>query len=80
MINLSPLQSLLAAIAKLVGALVPILITLALVVFFWGLVRYLWGAGGKAGVKKGRDLMIGALLRCLSWCRCGNHPAYADRA
>jgi hypothetical protein len=61
-LNLSPLQSLIGAIAKIVGAIVPILVTLALVVFFWGLVRYLWGAGGKAGVAKGKSLMLWGLV------------------
>lgn len=60
--TLQPLANLIGAIARLVGALVPILITLALVAFFWGLVRYLMGAGGKGGHQKGKDLMIWGLV------------------
>lgn len=61
-LNLSPIESLLGAVASLVGALVPILITLALVVFFWGLVKYLWGAAGKGNHQKGKDLMKWGLV------------------
>jgi len=60
--SLQPLANLISAIARLVGALVPILITLALVVFFFGLVRYLWGAGGKGDHSKGKQLMIWGLI------------------
>lgn len=60
--SLRPLANLISAIGALVGALVPILITLALVVFFWGLVRYLWGKGGKTDHKAGKELMIWGLV------------------
>ena len=60
--SLQPLANLIGAIARLVGALVPILITLALVVFFIGLVRYLWGAGGKGDHSKGKSMMIWGLV------------------
>ncbi len=60
--SLQPLANLIGAIGRLVGALVPILITLALVVFFWGLVRYLMSAGGKGGHDKGKQLMIWGLV------------------
>lgn len=55
--SLQPLANLIGAIARLVGALVPILITLALVVFFFGLVRYMWGHGGKSDVDGAKNLM-----------------------
>ena len=60
--SLQPLANLIGAVARLVGALVPVLITLALVAFFWGLVRYLMGIGGKGGAAKGKDLMIWGLI------------------
>jgi len=59
---LQPLANLIGAIARIVGALVPILITIALVAFFWGLVRYLYKAGGEKGTKEGKDLMIWGLI------------------
>lgn len=60
--TLQPLANLIGAIARLVGALVPILITLALVVFFFGLVRYLWGSGGKSNTAGAKDLMKWGLV------------------
>lgn len=63
MINLSPLSSLIGAAAKIIGALVPILVTLALVVFFWGLVRYLWDSKGDVGyLEKNKKLMMWGLI------------------
>lgn len=60
--SLQPLANLIGAIARLVGALVPILITLALVVFFWGLVRYLLGTGGKSDIDGAKNLMKWGLV------------------
>ena len=40
--------------------LIPVLIAAALVVFFWGLVKYIWG-GGK-GHDAGRNTMIAGIL------------------
>ncbi|MCC7500238.1 hypothetical protein IT396_00265 [Candidatus Nomurabacteria bacterium] len=59
--GLGPIHSLVINIGRIVAALVPILITLALVVFFWGLVRYLWGGSG-AKHAAGRQLMIYGLI------------------
>lgn len=61
--NLQPLFNLMGAVARLVGAAIPILITLALVVFFWGLIQYLWHSGGGAEhAEKNKKLMIWGLL------------------
>lgn len=59
--GLGPVHSLVVNIGRIIAALVPILITLALVVFFWGLVRYLWGGGG-AKHEEGRKLMVMGLI------------------
>jgi hypothetical protein len=40
--------------------LIPLLIAMALVAFFWGLVRYVWG-GGEEGHKEGRNIMIAGI-------------------
>ena len=56
--TLQPLANLIGSIGRLVGALVPILITLALVTFFWGLVRYLYS--GKHD--QGKKIMIWGLV------------------
>ena len=60
--SLQPLANLIGAIGRLVGALVPILITMALVVFFFGLVRYLMGKGGKSDIAGAKSLMIWGLV------------------
>ncbi len=61
-LNLSPLQSLISALAKVVGSLVPVLVTLGIAVFLWGLVRYLWGGGAKPDIKNAKLLMKWGLL------------------
>lgn len=60
--SLQPLANLIGAVARLVGALVPILITLALVAFFWGLIQYLVKGGDKKSVGNGKRLMIWGLI------------------
>lgn len=60
--SLQPLANLIGAIARLVGALVPILITGALVAFFWGLVRYLLAKDGEKGIAGAKNLMIWGLV------------------
>ncbi|HEY4501970.1 MAG TPA: hypothetical protein VJJ20_02790 [Candidatus Paceibacterota bacterium] len=60
--RLQPLADLVSSISSLVGALVPILITMALVVFFWGLIRYLWPSGGKSNVAGAKTLMIWGII------------------
>jgi len=59
--QLQPLQNLAGSVGRLVASLVPILVTLALVVFIWGLIRYIWG-GTKADHKAGRNIMIAGLI------------------
>lgn len=55
------LQSVFSTIQNLLNLIIPILITLAVVLFFWGLARYIWSAGGdeKEG---GKQIMIWGLV------------------
>ena len=46
----------------MLNALVPILIALALVAFFWGIFRYVWGAGGEDSKADGKKIMLAGLL------------------
>ena len=62
MLNLSPLTDIIGAFGQLVGTLVPILITLALVVFFWGLVRYLWWGTSEPRIDEAKTLMKWGLI------------------
>ena len=36
-------ESAIQTVARIIGLLAPIFITLAILAFFWGIVRYLWG-------------------------------------
>jgi hypothetical protein len=51
-------QNLLSIFGGLVSTSIGILITLALAVFFWGLVKYLFNLGGEKGHEQGKHLMI----------------------
>lgn len=55
------LTQIVGEIGGIVDMLVPILLALALVVFFWGLIRYVFSKGGK-GVDSARKLMIWGLV------------------
>ncbi|MBY0294318.1 hypothetical protein K2Q08_03230 [Patescibacteria group bacterium] len=57
---LLPLQNLLLGFGNLVRILIPILVTIAIVVFFWGLVKYIWGQGKDHAA--GRNTMIAGLV------------------
>ena len=47
----------------ILNMLIPVLIALALVVFFWGLVMYIWGAsGGDEKKAEAKGIMIAGLL------------------
>jgi len=57
---LTPLRNLIVALGQIIGILIPILIALALVAFFWGLVTYIWK--GAEGHKEGRNIMIAGIV------------------
>ena len=46
----------------ILNMLIPVLIALALVVFFWGLVQYVWGASGEDSKSSAKNIMIAGLL------------------
>jgi hypothetical protein len=54
------LQGIVATFGSIIRALVGILFTLAIVVFFWGLVRYLFSGGEEKG--KGLNLMLMGII------------------
>ena len=49
-------------IGDLIQNLIPIVIAIALLVFFWGLVKFISKAGDEAEVKKSKGLMIWGLI------------------
>ena len=52
----SNLTSLIAFAGDILNRIIPVLIALALVVFFWGLIQYIYTH------KKGKDIMIAGLV------------------
>lgn len=57
---LQPIKNLIVAVGGILNMLIPVLIAAALVVFFWGLVKYIWGGGKSAD--SGRKTMIAGIL------------------
>ena len=58
--QLAPIFNLVGAVGRLVASVIPILITVALIVFFWGLIKYIRSSGKDH--KQGRDIMIAGLV------------------
>ena len=58
--SLAPIRTFLSSISELVAILVPLLIALGLVAFFWGLVQYIF-AGAK-GSAAGKKIMVWGLI------------------
>ena len=52
------IKGLLGTISDLVNTSIGILVTLALAVFFWGLVKYIFHLGGDKAIEGGKRLMI----------------------
>ncbi len=51
----------LAFVSQFLNSLVYLFITLAIVVFFWGLIKYLWG-GGAEGKSDGLQIMMYGII------------------
>jgi len=59
---LSGVQGLLDSFGKLVQTATVVVAALALLVFFWGLVRFIFKLGGEADVEQGKTLMIWGVI------------------
>ena len=59
---LQPVRNLVVSLGGIINILVPILIALALVVFFWGLVQYMRAAGGATTKAEGTKVMVAGLV------------------
>lgn len=57
--TLAPIQSLIVSIGNIISLIIPILIGVAMVAFFWGLILYIKGAGKSAS--EGKSIMIAGL-------------------
>jgi len=60
--DLSFLEDLIGGIGGILRTLVPILVTLALVVFIWGLIRYIASGGDEEKRKEARQTMIWGVI------------------
>lgn len=58
----TPLEQTVSTFGDLVNQLVPIMIVLAVLVFFWGLVKYIASAGDEAAKESGKNLMIWGMI------------------
>jgi hypothetical protein len=56
--NLTNTTGLTKAFGQLVNSALPILIALALLAFFWGLVKFIFSAGDAEKAKEGKSIMI----------------------
>lgn len=57
----SNLTTLISFVGDTINRLIPVVIALAVLTFFWGLVGYIFKAGGKGGAKS-KDIMIAGIL------------------
>ena len=60
--NLGNLQQLVASFGQIVSNLIPIVFGIAVVVFFWGLAKYILAAGSEESKAEGRRIMIGGVI------------------
>lgn len=60
--NLGNLTNLLTSFGNLVRLALPIVVALALLAFFWGLVKFIFNAGDEAAKEQGKSIMIWGLV------------------
>ena len=56
------LATVIDAILKILAPIGPLLITLALLLFIWGLVKFIRSSGNEEDVKKGRQMMTWGII------------------
>lgn len=57
-----PLGNTLGTLASIVDFLIPLLLAVAVLVFFWGLVKYIASASDEAAKESGKTLMIWGMI------------------
>ncbi|MCR4275035.1 MAG: pilin [Candidatus Campbellbacteria bacterium] len=60
--QLGGVSNILTAIGRLIDTATPIVIGLALLVFFWGLIKFIMNSDDDEARKKGKGLMIGGII------------------
>ena len=56
------IKDLVTSVGTIVDSLVGVLMTLAIIAFFWGLVKYIWNAGDEEKRKDGKWMMIWSVV------------------
>ena len=59
---LSGINALAAGFGTIVNTLIPIMMALAVLAFFWGLVKYIASAGDETAKESGKNLMIWGMI------------------
>ena len=60
--NSQTVDSILARIQGIMSIIIPIIMSLALLYFLWGLAHYVLGAGDEEKRKEGRDMMVYGII------------------
>lgn len=55
-------QTIYTVISNFVNQLIPFMLALALLAFFWGMVKYIWAAGNAEGQADGKKIMIAGIV------------------
>jgi hypothetical protein len=55
-------ESVIEALTCFIGSFIPILLSIAILVFFWGLVKFIAHAGDEKAVAEGKQLIIWGLV------------------
>ena len=58
----TPLLNTVNQISQIVGLLIPLLLAVAIVLFFWGLVKFIANASDEAARESGKNLMIWGMI------------------
>jgi len=60
--DLSTLQQLVVSIGNIVDLAIPIVFSIALLAFFWGLVKYIFAQGDETAKVEGKKIMLWGLI------------------
>jgi len=58
----TPLENTVNAVQNIIDLLIPLLLALAVLLFFWGLVKYIANASDEAAKESGKTLMIWGMI------------------
>lgn len=60
--QLTNVEAFFTSIGRIVGVLLPIVVALALLAFFWGLAKFIFSAGNEEAKEEGKRIMIWGLV------------------